>query len=437
LPGELDQKVQALVKKWNDQLRPEGVVEISLVKSAVVNSCKLDWLSSQYNAIVTQQVRQAGMRFDAQERRAAAQEAETLAEFPLETKKTLENSAAGCDWLIEEWELLREAVAEGWSEEQCIHGYHMLGIDPQALNEEHDLIQNLIHAASASPPENVEAPDEAKVVLRAMIQATMDALAELRDQHWKSEDGQLRAEKQAAALIPKGKWGNLWPRYQGIALKGYHQAIHDLIKIRKLDDPVRPNDFRRPTTGAPNEPNESTQPPQGEWNSDDRAAAFQQALKLSDLENKTLKQQVSQLTMKVEFQAKAMNGMEQRFEAQIAQRNGAPNEANHTPQTTASKPNLVKTPSAPRQVFKAAAVLIAIFLAAWAWTNRKEDGERAEIRRNIQTDTPREADRTEKSNENTLISNWNGTNPSGANRIGAASPPAAVFFSVSARANAQ
>ena len=336
LPGELDAKVQTAFQKWKDQLRPEGYVETTLVHQAARCSCKLEWLDTQFNAVVTRQVRTAGYRFDARERKAAFLESETLETDPSGTLETLQKSVAGCELLLDEWNSLLDSLAAGWTDEQSRRALLLLGQDPA-------------HPQSADlPPFDCD-----------RIQAIMAQLVQLRDENNASVDSRLRSEAQAVAMLPRGKWGSLWPRYQGIVMKGYHQAIHDLIKIRRLDDPPRPNDFRRRCPDAPNEPNGSPQGGYSSSASDDRSAAFGAAMEKSEREQRKLAKKVEQLNLQLELREAQLRATERRG-------HGAPIEPKPSAQKGVFTKGSVKTPGALSQAFKAASILIVIFLAAWA-----------------------------------------------------------------------
>ena len=336
LPGELDAKVQTAFLKWKDQLRPEGYVETTLVHQAARGSCKLEWLDAQFNAVVTKQVRSAGYRFDARERKGAILDAESLTDNPAETLRLLRDSSAGCDWLLDEWQSLLNALPTGWNDDQTFHALRLLGIDPALSLDE-----------AALP------------FSESRIQEVMAELVARRASNLAELDAGLRSEAQAASMLPRGKWGSLWPRYQGIALKGYHQAIHDLIKIRRLDDPPRPNDFRRPSADAPNEPNGSPQKPYSSSASDDRAAAFGAAIEQTERENRKLAKTIENLNLQLEMREAQLRATERRAHA-------APNKATEKAKPVGLSKTSVKSPRALDQVFKAAAVLMAILLGAWA-----------------------------------------------------------------------
>lgn len=345
LPAELDAKVQGAFQKWKDQLRPEGEVETTLVRQAARCSCKLEWLDAQFNAVVTVQVRNAGYRFDSRERASARKEAEGLEENPAETVRLLRDSAAGCDRLIQDWRTLLAALPKGWDDDQTFLAVRLTGKDP-AETLEPDLLS----------------------FSETRIQEIIAELEHRRAENEAEVDAALRAEAQAAALIPQGKWGALWPRYQGIVMKGYHQAIHDLIKIRRLDDPPRPNDFRRSGDDPPDGSNDSPRDRQTSMTAQDRAAAFAEAARQSEREKRKLERSIQDLSLQLEARNALIRRLERRGQA-------APNEPTEAAKKTAATVKSARSPGFLRRIFRAAAILLVILTGAFSSSLRTIDAE--------------------------------------------------------------
>ena len=376
LPGELDRKVKAAYVKWSDQLRPEGEVEETLVMEAVRCSSKLTWLDSTFNAVVAQQAREAGEAFDLSERKAARREAKTLRNDPAETVKTLKTSISGCDWLIDHWKIVRDSLDGNWDESQINHALNLLGIDPtRPLNDGEESIREMLAATRddcATPfmPEGVPvSAAEVRANVHAMIEITMTELARLRDDKPAVMHGELRREAEAAAMIPLDKAGSLWPRYQGINSSGLHRAIRELIKIRTLDDPKRPNDFRR-STAAPNEANETAQRSHDQRGYDERLRAEtvdSEASATLEKEAETVRKEVRAKDRELRQAARTIEQLSEQLECRemmIKRMKGrgyaAPNEANETAQVAVPQESSVKTPSVVSQVLKVATILLAI-----------------------------------------------------------------------------
>ena len=351
LPTELDAKVQDRYSKWSDQLRPEGFVEATLIKRAVSCDVKLDWLDQQFHLIVAKQTREAGNRFDTREHKAALLEAESLDADPQETVANLRQSVAGCDWLIEEWKTLQDSLSDGLSNPQIARAFRLMGIDPSGeLSEEQSSIQSLLIGTQTDA-------DSSREMVHNLIQSTIDKTIQLRDQENAPLHGELRGQSQASSMLPKGKNGAIWPRYQGIHSKGFHQALHDLIKIRKLDNPPRPDDFRRDPTKdrAPNEPVRDDFSSQFASSPSDFRAAL-------ELETAKKDAEIQKLVKKVEL-LETQNRVKDTL-IRVLERDGsrAPNEPVRSVETTEKQPNSLNRSAVLNCVIQAAAFLICFLL---------------------------------------------------------------------------
>ena len=320
--------------------------------------------------------REAGEAFDLAERKAARREAKTLRTDPAATVETLKTSISGCDWLIDAWKVVQDSLAGNWEDAQINHVLNLHGIDPtHPLSDGEESIREMLAAmrddcATPFMPEGVPvSAAEVRANVHAMIEITIAELTRLRNDQPALMHGELRREAEAAAMIPLDKSGSLWPRYQGVNSNGLHRAIRELIKIRTLDDPQRPNDFRR-LTAAPNEANELAQRSHDQRSYDERLRAENvdseasatleeeaetacEELKSKDRELRQAARTIEQLSAELECREVMIKRMKQRGYP-------LPNEANETAEVAVPQESSVKTPSVVSQGLKVAALLLAI-----------------------------------------------------------------------------
>ena len=203
-------------------------------------------------------------------------------------------------------------------------------------------------------------------IVHSIIDESMVNLAKFRDEEVAPVHVELRRQSQATAMLPQGKNGALWPRYQGMNTRGFHQALNDLLKIRTHDDPPRPDDFRRDASRdrAPNEAvgdaNSTAfttdsagyhSAPAAEWEAKDR--------ELERLTKKLATTEYELVTVREILVRRASTRRAADSAGTIA-----PNEAVSTPQVPMSAAVPLKGPSALSQVLRVAMFFVAFLLGA-------------------------------------------------------------------------
>ena len=369
---ELEVKVEDAFTKWKDQLRPLGYVEDTLIKQAVCFSVKFDWLDTQFNLVVAEQTRKAGNRFDNGEREGARLEAEELVADPAGTVGRLKNSIAGCNWLIEEWRTLDESLPIGLDDAQVAHALRLRGIDPSGELDQGDANMRAWFVGTQADAVRKHGPDgepldveTVRSIVHSIIDESMVNLAKFRDEEVAPVHVELRRQSQATAMLPQGKNGALWPRYQGMNTRGFHQALNDLLKIRTHDDPPRPDDFRRDASRdrAPNEAVGDANSTAFTTNTDGYHSAPAAEWEAKDRELERLSKKLAftefELKMLRESCARRSRSGEAGSAGAIA-----PNEAVATPQAPMSAAVPLKGPSALSQVLRVAMFFLAFLLGA-------------------------------------------------------------------------
>ena len=383
LPKDLETQVKETTAKWVDQLHPEGYVELTLIKQAVASSVKLEWLDKQFNLMVAKQTRDAAGKFDDRERKGALLEAQGLAENPFETVELLKNSVPGCAWLIEEWTGLQESLEDGLNDDQIAQALRLLGIDPAAdltqgqINIRKLLVQTQTNAERPLGPDGtpVEA-DAIRQAVHSLIEESIESLksriAELAPTH-----ETFRSQSQASAMLPFGKSGALWPRYQGVNAKEFHQSLHDLIKIRKHDNPPRPDDFRRDADKerARNEAVRNSYSSHSSSTSGESRAELSAELEAQNRRSRKTAKALELLELQNEAKAALI-----RREERLGRR--APNEAVSNPQVVKNTVVATKKTNPIGQVLKVACILLALLLGASATGSSQPETEDKTIQAN-------------------------------------------------------
>ena len=134
LPCEESTAVERRIAEWHSSLKPFDNYETWLLEVVAVESIRVDLCRVQDRVLREEQIRRAGESWADDQRQAALELAARLAKNPAVAAK-LRKTVAGASILLERWQLLSRALANGgWSEAQDELAYDLLGT-PIGLRE--------------------------------------------------------------------------------------------------------------------------------------------------------------------------------------------------------------------------------------------------------------------------------------------------------------
>jgi hypothetical protein len=240
---------------WTNVQRPEDEMEGYLLASAVVSTVRMDRCARKEFAEIAKKRRKSMSLWDRRQDRKIDQTTSGLTDDPQATLSALRKFAAGCDWLIEQWEGLETSLQQGsWSTEQATQTILLLDqddpatrLDALALRPEIDADaidaclktdtrglepEARLQAAKAKLPD----PAAAKARWLSRISQEIRTLVRQRDDFWYREDGPALAETINLATFDASPEGTLYRRYEHGSSTRMHRCLSELREHRKLRD---------------------------------------------------------------------------------------------------------------------------------------------------------------------------------------------------------
>ncbi len=241
--------VAARMVAWKDDYQVDSPSDQWAFEQLVVNSVRVDHCQSRERTMRDYDIHRACLLWEVDQEAGVAVLGSGLARSPEVVAKTLRQSKYGCQWMLEQWNDLGDALASGktWSDEQLQHALDLLGVPIQARDE---LVPD----------------DPARLVERETTE-----LQELLDERYEHVDNCERTAAEQGKPIKANKEIARLRRYEDACMKRV-RAAQKLLKKRTLDtlEAVMIPEDRLSTTYA------SPAPPVPDIEAEERAEEAQQ-----------------------------------------------------------------------------------------------------------------------------------------------------------------
>jgi hypothetical protein len=283
LPNESPDDVRALFDQWDGFYRPRSPAEAAYIDKAVLSLQKAERLRRAEHQAIADQVRSAEHRYDEAQQREVERFGDLLKEDPAEAMRGLMGSAAGCRWMLEQWDYLKTELVErgAWVTSQRELATRLMGLRPEAYREDDTVYLIRLWNLTALPNRNEEAmdhllsPQQVPDTIRSWqanrepdIEECRKFLAEAADREvamLTEREAYLRTTIEAPAragaaeraLVLEGEEGRKLHRYQVTAENDFHRAYQGFLKARAKEQELVET---APPAPLPNEPNPAVAP---------------------------------------------------------------------------------------------------------------------------------------------------------------------------------
>jgi hypothetical protein len=278
LPNESPDDVRALFDQWDGFYRPRSPAEAAYIDKAVLSLQKAERLRRAEHQAIADQVRSAEHRYDEAQQREVDRFGDLLKEDPAEAVRGLMGSAAGCRWMLEQWDYLKTELAErgAWVSSQRETATRLMGLRPEAYREDDTVYLIRLWNGVAFPNRNEEALDlllsppqvpdtirswqanwepdvaDCRRNLTEAVDREVAALREREEYLRTAIEGPARAGAAERALVLEGPEGQRLHRYQVTAENDFHRAYQGFLKARAKEQELVET---APPAPLPNEPN--------------------------------------------------------------------------------------------------------------------------------------------------------------------------------------
>jgi hypothetical protein len=278
LPNESPDDVRALFDQWDGFYQPRSPAEAAYIDKAVLSLQKAERLRRAEHQAIADQVRSAEHRYDEAQEAEVRHFTDLLAEDPAEAMRGLMGSAAGCRWMLEQWDYLKTELVErgAWVSSQRETATRLMGLRPEAYREDDTVYLIRLWNLTALPNRNEEAmdhllsPQQVPDTIRSWqanrepdIEECRKFLAEAADREVAmltereaylrtTIEGPARAGAAERALVLEGEEGRKLHRYQVTAENDFHRAYQGFLKARAKEQELVE---MAPPAPLPNEPN--------------------------------------------------------------------------------------------------------------------------------------------------------------------------------------
>jgi hypothetical protein len=302
--------IDARLVEWAADLRPDGVAQEWMVRRAVAASVRLDLCLEAEVARRQAAAERAEAKYVREAKAKVRKLAEALPHDPGRTVESLEATAFGCDWLLDEYAgMARDlSTSDGYlGKVERLRAVMMLGFDPEGAegDPDHPVTGPFMRAALATDEEydpfeadlwtgldtaslaslaarraahagHLPTMEEGRLHCLEVITARMEALQDLRDERFEEEEGPAIDEVRRRAMLGSvgTKAAERLRRYETGHALDLHRALNALTKLRK-DAANRPAEIDGTSWGpevsesfapAPNEANAADVPAPNEAN---------------------------------------------------------------------------------------------------------------------------------------------------------------------------
>jgi hypothetical protein len=237
LPPEAEAEVNRRYAEFARDLQPRNTVESDLVRQMALGS----WRSQVLNIRINEHdARLNAARFanwEQDEQIGAAALGQKLAENPELVVLQLRRSTAGCDWLMDRWEILGDGLADAedeggpscaWTDADLGLALNLLGrpLELRHLDGQARELRALREQAGAGS-------NEAVIELRAIIEQEVAGLETKRAEVWEGIEVPRLQAWRAGVDIDLGPEGTRLRRYEAAAHRLYNSAWNKLERLRK------------------------------------------------------------------------------------------------------------------------------------------------------------------------------------------------------------
>jgi hypothetical protein len=233
------ERLKVRLEDWTRDLDPQDAVEAWMVGRAALASVRVDRCATQEQAKLDDRLETATDAWHDGQQRAAAECARRLETKPKSTLEVLMNRAAGCEWLVNAWADLGEALAT--------HGH----LDRQELSHMLRLLGETNTPPSGSPlasiwaaaqsllPDRDATPDAAtnaqaaRLALNNFMKAEFDRLQERAQQLSAEADGDELSRARNLVLFDDSDDAQKMARYEKANSAEVHRFLNLLFKKRR------------------------------------------------------------------------------------------------------------------------------------------------------------------------------------------------------------
>jgi hypothetical protein len=295
LPNEDPVKAQALHDHWHGFYTARSPAEAAYLDKIVRSLRKAERLRRAEDQTLDVQVRAAELNFDAKQEEQVESLVATLKEDPASAIRGLRRTAAGCRWLLERWNDLKDELDDrgAWVASNRMLATRLQGLRPEACREDEMAFLTRSWNVAAQPHRDQEGldrllePTQIPDTLRSefagrepmaepsralLFEMVAEHLAELtgREEHLRTTiEEPARAGAADRAMVLEGEEGRRLHRYQVTAENDYHRAYSGFLKARAREEglvdlaplPNEPNPaVATEPSPLPNEPNPPSRP---------------------------------------------------------------------------------------------------------------------------------------------------------------------------------
>jgi len=221
---------------WTIDARPQGDIEQYLVASAALASVRLDRCAHHEFAVMTRKRRRATQRWETRQARKLNKLLDQWDKEPDETLAHLQESILGCDWLVDRWDELDQALSssDGWTGDHAALALRLLGV-PAEMRDDDDPAITALRAAVQAPANQADQPAHSQSIetLATLIAEEIDRLEDLREDLWIEQDGPSLAEAINIATVDNTPAAERLRRYESASARDLHRCLARLADIKK------------------------------------------------------------------------------------------------------------------------------------------------------------------------------------------------------------
>jgi hypothetical protein len=236
LPPDAAAAVDRREAEFAREFRPHNAVERELVRQMALGAWRSQELAVRINRHDERVNADRFVRWEQDERIAAAELGRRLGDFPDVVVAQLEGSSAGCDWLIERWTLLGNGLStasEGvpgctWTDTDLVLALNLLGRSAELrhLDDQAGRLESLREEARSGS-------DEAAGELRSIVAQQVARLEERSEEAWEEAEQPLLRDWHAGLTMDLGPEGTRLRRYEAAADRLFRSAWTKLERLRK------------------------------------------------------------------------------------------------------------------------------------------------------------------------------------------------------------
>jgi hypothetical protein len=254
---------------WAAEEQPEGGVEEYVLGCAVLAAVRIDRCARLDFADAARRRRATIDNWQKRHRRRVKSAAKQFDDDPGLAIERLKNSTRGCDWLLDEWDALGEALESqgGWNRDQSAQALRLLAGHPADEADEKGLalILNALATEEEVDLDEVDKffevdtshldPEERRTAARARLpepHAARDTLVALvadetvrLESHqatiWREKDAPILSDEINLFSFDVSAEGNLRRRYQSTNALDFHRNLNQLRAHRKAERKGRLN----------------------------------------------------------------------------------------------------------------------------------------------------------------------------------------------------